>query len=183
VSRVTGQVVATARRRALRVGTVVALLAVLPALAAPPVQRTRVVTTTRLVTLFHGLEYDLVDALRAPPGERLNQLLAGDFEQRDANAPAVPTPREAWLAATSLRAPGAVRITDMAVHDRGELAIVSFSLQLEGPGQTMFVVDVWRQRAPSAYELVTRYASAVAPPPLAAPATSPATGKPPDGKG
>ena len=105
------------------------------------------------------------------------------FEQRDARSPAVPTPREAWLAATSLRAPGAVRITDMAVHDRGELAIVSFSLQLEGQGPSTFVVDVWRQRAPNAYELVTRYASAVAPPPAAAPATTPATGKPPDGKG
>lgn len=151
-----------------------------PAWAAQPVQRTRVVTTTRLVTWFHGLEYDLVDALRAAPSSRLDSLLASDFEQRDSRSPGVPVPRDAWLADNTVRAPGAVKITDMAVHDRGELAIVSFALQLEGPGQSLFVVDVWRQRAPNNYELVTRYVSDVA---RQAPAAPPGVAKPPDGKG
>jgi hypothetical protein len=172
--------------RAVRAGALAlacglsAVLAVPSTWAAQPVKRTRVVTTTRLVTLFHGLEYDLVDALRAAPSARLDELLASDFEQRDGSSPAVPLPREAWLTANSVRAPGAVQISDMAVHDRGELAIVSFSMQLEGPGQSLFVVDVWRQRAPGSYELVTRYASQLA---QQAPKAPPVAAKPPDGKG
>jgi hypothetical protein len=158
------------------------LVAVLsgPAAAATPVQRTRVVTTTRLVTLFHGLEYDLVDAVRAGQTERLDKLLASEFEQREGRSAGRPVPREAWLQGTSVRTPGAVRITDLAVHDRGELAIASFVMDLEGPGQSQFVVDVWRQRAPGVYELVTRYASELR---QAPPGAAPVGVKPPDGKG
>lgn len=124
----------------------------------PRVERTRLVTPTRLVTLIHGLEYDLVDALRASDRGALDRLLAAEFEQRNGVAPNQPVPRAEWLAGTAVKANGAVRIVDLAVHERGELLIASFRMALEGPRQLLFVVDVWR-RSGESFELLTRYSS------------------------
>jgi hypothetical protein len=165
--------------RAATLALIVALGASVAQAAAPAerVQRTRVVTTTRFVTLFQQLEYDLVDGLRASDKGVMDKLLAADFEERSALAPATPTPREDWLKGTALRTPGGVDITQMAVHDHGDLAVVSFRMALDGPHQSLFAVDVWRRKGgPSDYELLTRYLSAL-------PAQAPPAGvKPPDGK-
>jgi|JI8StandDraft_1071087.scaffolds.fasta_scaffold05076_5 pimeloyl-ACP methyl ester carboxylesterase len=148
-----------------------------PAAEAPtPVPRGRVVTMTRFVKVFSDLEYDLVDALRAGNKAALDKLITADFEQRNAASPGVPVPRDEWLKVSEMRTPGPAVITDMAVHDRGDLAIASFRLRLQD--QEQFVVDVWRRKAADSYELVTRYASSKPLP--AQPAVAPSA---PDGKG
>jgi hypothetical protein len=161
----------------------IAVLMALPvlAVAAEPllplrVERSRVVTPTRFITLLHGLSYDLIDALRAGDRATLDRLLAADFEQRSGAAPTQPVPRAEWLQGTALKANGAVRIVDMAVHDHGELAIASYRMALDGPRQLQFVVDVWRRKGDD-YELQTRYVSDL---PLPAPGAVPPPR--PDGK-
>jgi hypothetical protein len=78
----------------------------------------------------------------------LDRLLPEDFEQRNAASPGVPVPRAEWLQANELKAnelkaPGRALISELAVHDRGELAIASFRLTLAE--RELFVVDVWRR--------------------------------------
>jgi hypothetical protein len=148
------------------------------------VERSRVMTMTRGVKIFHGLEYDLVDALRAGQTDKLDQLLAEEFEQRSGAAPSTPMPREEWLTGSSAKAPGALLISDLVVHERGELSLASFKQVLRGPNLTPFVVDVWRRRADGSFELVTRYVSDLG----RAAAKPPAKGRvpaarAPDGKG
>ena len=170
------QAVRVSRRLAAGLCLMALLSAAQAATPAPVrVQRTRVVTPTRLVTLLHGLEYDLVDALRNADTPVVDRLLAEEFEQRLGSAPHQPLPRADWLLAPQHKSTGGLRITEMAVHDRGELAIASFRLETDAPASRQFVVDVWRRKADS-YELVTRYVSEL--PAAAAPAAAPR----PDGK-
>ncbi|WP_374568929.1 hypothetical protein [Ideonella sp.] len=139
-----------------------------PAGDQPP-PRQRVVTMTRFVKIFNDHEYDLIDAVRAGDKGNLDRLVAADFEQRNAASPAVPVPRDDWMAANELKAPGQALVTELAVHDRGELAIASFRLKLKD--RDLFIVDVWRRKGADAFELLTRYASPIAgtgnPPPVA----------------
>lgn len=128
------------------------------AVAPGRVARTRVVTPTRLVTLLHGLEYDLVDALRSGDKAVVDRLLAEDFEQREASRPLQPVPRADWLLSPQFKSAGGVQITEMAVHDRGELLIASFRQDSDAPATHQFIVDVWRRKGDS-FELLTRYAS------------------------
>jgi hypothetical protein len=162
-------------RRRLAAGLcLMAVLTAARAATAPVrVQRTRVVTPTRLVTLVHGLEYDLVDALRNADSAGVDRLLAEEFEQRLGSAPHQPVPRAEWLQAPPQKSTGGLRISEMAVHDRGELAIASFRLETDAPASRQFVVDIWRRKAES-YELLTRYASEL---PSAAPVAPRPDGK------
>ena len=114
---------------------------------------------TRFVKIFNDHEYDLIDAVRAGDKGNLDRLVAADFEQRNAASPAVPVPRDEWVQANELKAPGQALVTELAVHDRGELAIASFRLKLKE--RDLFIVDVWRRKGADAYELITRYASPI----------------------
>lgn len=158
------------RRRCAAGLCLMAVLSAAQAATAPPVRvpRTRVVTPTRLVTLMHGLEYDLVDAMRNADTPVVDRLLAEEFELRVGGAPLQPVPRTEWLQAPAQKSTGAIRITEMAVHDRGELAIASFRLETDAPASRQFVIDVWRRKADS-FELVTRYASELPVAPAVAP--------------
>lgn len=135
-----------------------------------PPPRQRVVTMTRFVKIFNDHEYDLIDAVRAGDKGNLDRLVAAEFEQRNAATPAVPVPRDDWLQANELKAPGQAFVTELAVHERGELAIASFRLKLKD--SDLFIVDVWRRKGADAFELVTRYASPI--PGTGAPAPKPA---------
>jgi hypothetical protein len=138
----------------------VAVSAAEPAGNQPPAPRQRVVTMTRFVKIFNDHEYDLIDAVRAGDKGNLDRLVSAEFEQRNAATPAVPVPRDDWLQANELKAPGQALVTELAVHERGELAIASFKLKLKD--SDLFIVDVWRRKGADAFELVTRYASPVA---------------------
>ncbi len=135
---------------------------------APP-PRQRVVTMTRFMKVFSEHEYNLIDAVRAGDRAMLDRLLPEDFEQRNAASPGSPVPRAEWLQANELKAPGQALISELAVHDRGELAIASFRLKLAE--RELFIVDVWRRKGADAYELLTRYAAPV-------PGRAPAPAKP-----
>lgn len=141
--------------------------------AGDPPPRQRVVTMTRFVKIFNDHEYDLIDAVRAGDKGNLDRLVAADFEQRNAASPAVPVPRDEWMQANELKAPGQALVTELAVHDRGELAIASFRMKLKE--RDLFIVDVWRRKGADAYELITRYASPI-------PGAAPAAPAAPNGK-
>ena len=141
-------------------GAVLLITTASAAETASPPPRQRVVTMTRFVKVFNDLEYDLMDALRGGNKEVVDRLLAAEFEQRNAARPGEPVPREEWLKASDLPISADTQVWELAVHERGDLAIASF--RLKGKEREAFIVDVWRRKAPNAYELVTRYAAPVA---------------------
>jgi len=141
-----------------------ALLAAVPACAAaaeaPFVKR--IGTMTRGAKVFGDAEEALVDALKSQDAATLDRMVAPDFEQRTQSAPGNPVPRDEWIR----KAPGEVAksagVRDIAVHDYGDVQVVSFTWTREPPQTSAFVVDVWR-RAPGggdAWQLSTRYLSA-----------------------
>ena len=132
-----------------------------PALA----QQAPAPTPTRGMVVFGHLEQDLAQAIASGHGADAGKLLASDFEQRDAAAPARPLPRAEWLAS---RPAGAhlPEISQMTVHDFGSLAVVSFisSVVARPPSASRddFIVDVWRNDG-GQWQLQVRYQSPVAP--------------------
>jgi hypothetical protein len=147
-----------------RLATAFALLLGLavPSMAADPAPSGHgIVTMTRGVKIFNDAETQLISALKARDTAAIDRLVGPDFEQRSQGAPGTPLPREEWLAQAPAEAARSTGLREMAVHDYGDLALVSFLWAREQPHAPAFVVDVWRR--PSAgepYQLVTRYLSA-----------------------
>jgi len=139
---------------------VVALLA-LPALAQPSPATGRIPTVTRLVKTFAELESDLAARAHADDPQRLDAMLDPAFEMRAGTTPGVPIPRDDWIRAARAAPREAPRIDQMAVHDFGTIAVVSFR---ETPGRNaarakpQFVVDCWK-RAGEEWKLAVRYVS------------------------
>ena len=130
--------------------------------AAPP--RT-VPTVTRTVQLFSTLEGDWLDAVHKRDAEALKKIVADEFELRSASAPGRPTARAEWqqqaFAAPALES----SIEQMAVHEYGELAVVSFMWKIAAPKNSavptqVFVVDTWKQME-GGWKAVARYAATV----------------------
>ena len=120
---------------------------------------------TRNVAIFTKLENALADAVQHHDAEAMSRIVSDDFEIRSAPVPGVPTARDAALQAWSqLPAPAPAAIGQMAVHDYGELMVVSFvSKQGAGgpsPAQSFFVVDTWK-RAGTDWKLAVRYAAPI----------------------
>jgi hypothetical protein len=140
--------------------TLVALLAA-PALAQPVQHSTGVPTVTRLVKLFTELERGLGENARAKDASALDAMLDSSFEMRIGSAPGTPIPRDEWIRETRAASREAPRTEQMAVHDFGDVAVVSF---LERPGDEAkrangrFIVDCWK-RDGDAWKLAVRYAS------------------------
>jgi ketosteroid isomerase-like protein len=119
---------------------------------------------TRNVAIFTKLENEWNDALRRHDAEALARIVSEDFEIRSAAAPGVPTARDealqAWAQLPALQS----SIGQMAVHEYGELMVVSFVWKLgeaEGrPAQSFFVVDTWK-RAGNDWKAAVRYASPI----------------------
>lgn len=137
-----------------------------PVLAQLPAQQPAA-TPTRGMVVFGNLERDLDRAVVAGHGAEAGKLLASDFEQRDAAAPAQPLPRAEWLASRRAGEPLPV-ISQMTVHDFGSLAIVSFISSVELPPPSMsrdnFLVDVWRNEG-GQWQLQVRYQAPASPQP------------------
>jgi hypothetical protein len=165
---------------------IAALAAALLAAAAPafaadaeaPIVK-RIGTMTRGTKVFGDAEEALVAALKAQDAAALERLVAPDFEQRSQGAPGAPVPREDWIK----RGPGDVAhstgLRDMAVHDYGDIQVVSFVWTREPASSSAFVVDVW-QRKPGggdAWQLSTRYLGGApgSPGKKASPASAPAS--------
>jgi len=122
----------------------------------------RIPTVTRLVHVFLELEGELNEALGKRDMQAVSKLLTDDFEMRVANMPGNPVPRAAWIR-QSFKAPEASSLLEqMAVHDFGAIAIVSylwsFTPAKSEVTREIFVVDTWRQDA-GHWKLAVRYAA------------------------
>jgi hypothetical protein len=145
------------RRSKAVVLAVAAACIALPAYAQPTPQSKRIPTVTRLVKIFSQLEGELYT--KAADSAALERMLDPAFEMRDGAAPGEPIPRDEWIR-RSRSAGWTPRIDQMAVHDFGDVAIVSFR-QVE-TGRTRherFIVDCWK-RTGDGWQLAVRYASA-----------------------
>jgi ketosteroid isomerase-like protein len=140
-----------------------AVFVVAPAPAQPAPAPGRIPTVTRLVKLFTGREMDLVAATRARDASALDAILDPSFEMRTGDTPGTPVPRDAWIRdARRAAARESPRIDQMAVHDFGDVAIVSFRAS-DGAGAThvpraRLVVDCWK-RDGETWKLAVRYVS------------------------
>lgn len=128
-----------------------------PVLAQSDAGLARTPTVTRLVTAFSDLESRLDTAARTHDAEALVRLLAPDFEVRSAVRPGVPVTRAQFVEQMAANASPAALIEQMAVHDLGVAAIVSFEMRYGADAAPLFVVDVWG-RAGNEWQLQVRYA-------------------------
>jgi len=128
-----------------------------PAVAQSDAGPARAPTVTRLVIAFGDLESRLDGALRAHDAGALDRLLAANFELRNAARPGAPVPRAEFIEQMQTRANSVARIEQMAVHDLGETALVSFAMRYGAGAPALFVVDVWG-RSDSDWRLRVRYA-------------------------
>jgi len=123
-------------------------------------------TPTRNVTIFSGLERDWLDALDKHNSDALNKIVAPNFELRTSAAPGVPTPREESLKQWMQLAPFQSSISQMAVHEYGDLMVVSFLWKISAEkgsalAQSVFVIDTWK-RVEGDWQVMVRYAAPVA---------------------
>jgi len=119
----------------------------------------RIPTVTRLVQQFTAFENLLIESVGKQDSAGLQKILADDFEMRAGAMPGTPTPRVEWIG-RSLKEPAALSgIEQMAVHDYGDIAVVSFLGRRDADGArgNLFVIDVW-SRSQGAWKLSTRYA-------------------------
>jgi len=143
----------------------IALLAAWIAASAQPQplpQPGNVPTVTRLVKVFSELERGLVEKVHAKDASALDALLDPSVEMRTGSAPGAPVPRDAWIR-DARKSAATPRIEQMAVHDFGEVAVVSFretfaASAAKRRSHDRFVVDCWR-RDGDAWKLVVRYLS------------------------
>ena len=126
----------------------------------------RVVTTTRLVTIFSDLEAEWLQGVRQKDSAALDRLLGEDFLELSPNVVG-PVPREDWQPRAFAQELRSFRIRQMAVRSLNEetaLAsfVVSESVQSGGALQerSSFVVDVWT-RTSGRWVCTGRYVSLV----------------------
>jgi len=139
-----------------------AALLALPAFAQPSANSTRVPTVTRLVKQFSELETRLATSIAARDQRAVAEILDGNFEARSSATPAVPVPRDEWIRAAIDAGGEPARIEQMAVHDFGTVAVVSFrqvdaAAKSSSSARARLIVDCW-VRAGERWLLAVRYA-------------------------
>jgi hypothetical protein len=113
---------------------------------------------TRSVSQYLDLERSLAEALQERRRDAALPMLAADFELRSAESLDALTASD-WLAAQMRPGAAAMRVRDLTVREFGEVAVVSFFLDVTARGKprsTLYVVDVWRQ---AEHKLAVRYVS------------------------
>lgn len=134
--------------------TVICLVA--PAVSAQAqTVRSQVPVVTRLVQIYSENERRLADAINRRDSGEIDRLVASDFELRSAADIGTPVPRADWLAQSLSKPPSELTIGQMAVHDYGDVRIVSFLMTRTG-APAIAVVDVWLQSG-AASVLKVRY--------------------------
>jgi len=128
-----------------------------PAVAQSEAGAPRTPTVTRWVMTFSDLENRLDTAARTGDAEGLEHLLAADFELRNAARPGVPVARAEFVEQLLSKPRPAAQIEQMAVHDFGAMAIVSFELRRGADSAPVFVVDAWGKTG-AEWQLRVRYA-------------------------
>ncbi len=127
---------------------------------APPQPGAPIGLVTRLVVVYSRFENELAGGDRT----KLEKLLAPDFEELAvAMAPNAPEPdirhipREAWIKA-AIEGAARASISQMAVHDHGDIRIASYVAFADG--KQSYIVDVWKG-AEAEPRLATRYRTAL----------------------
>ena len=123
--------------------------------------RTQIPVVTRLVQLYSDYEQRLAEAINRKDNGEIDRLVANDFELRSANDIGIPVPRADWIAQSLKEPPASVSIEQMAVHDYGNIQIVSFVMKRAMATRRelgIAVVDVWMQSGETSI-LKTRYAA------------------------
>jgi ketosteroid isomerase-like protein len=141
-------------------------LAIITAAQEPvkPPLSTRIVTATRQVTLFSGLERQLLEAVQKKDTAAIKALLTDDFSVRMPDAD--PLPVDDWLDSVMSKdfnlKSFAVRQVDAV--DLRDAAIVKFdrvqqsTFKGQNDGGEFYVVDIWR-KAGDSWKLSDRYVS------------------------
>ena len=118
-----------------------------------------IVTMTRGMRMFGDAETALIVAMKSRDTAALDKLVGPTFEQRSQDAPGAPLARDEWVAQAGAAAAKSTGLQQMAVHDYGDLSVVSFLWTRQAPQASAFVVDVWQRGELGQYVLMTRYFS------------------------
>jgi hypothetical protein len=141
-----------------------------------------VITATRQVTLFTGLEKHMLEAVQKKDKAGVEALLADEFEIAMPNAD--PLAGEDWLDSVMEKefVLKSFVIRQVSVVDLGDAAVVKFdriqsaALKDKDHSGEYFVVDLWKKSGDS-WKLANRYVSRVGPVTPAAKAPPRPTGK------
>jgi len=147
-----------------------------------PKANPRIGTATRQVTLFSGLELQMLQAIQKKDSAGLTAMLSDDLSITTANSE--PIAAEDWVESVTAKDFNlkTFAIRQMSVVDLGTTAIVSFGRLQQAAYQgrdesgDFFVVDVWKMNGDS-WKLANRYVARVGPIPPAAKAPPRPTGK------
>jgi ketosteroid isomerase-like protein len=149
----------------MNVRSVLAVLAfaAVPALAQPA--PSHIPTVTRLVKVFSQLEAQLVTNAHGKDASALDAMLDPSFEMRVGDAPGTPVPRAEWMRMARVAPNVQPQIGEMAVHDFGDVALVSFRQAVAAdrggkPTSAHFIVDCWKREG-DGWKLAVRYRSEV----------------------
>jgi hypothetical protein len=152
------------RLRSILVATSVAVALSGHAAAQPSPQAGRIPTVTRLVKVFSELEAALQAQARSADPAALDPSLDPSFEMRDGTAPGTPVPRGEWIRQARASVAQGRSIDQMAVHDLGAYALVSFreveTGVVAGSRHERFIVDCWKRDGDS-WKLAVRYQGGV----------------------
>ncbi len=126
----------------------------------------RIITATKQVTLFMGLERQMLQAVQKKDKTSLQALLGDDFTIEMPNAD--PLDGEDWLDSVTAKDFNlkSFVIRQMSVADLGESAIVKYeriqesTYQGKPDGGEFFVVDLWKKNG-DAWKLANRYVAKV----------------------
>lgn len=129
---------------------------------AAPSGRGAVVTPTRNILIFTKLENEWFDAVQRHDTQAIKRYVTDDFEIRAGQVPGVPTALAAALDQWAREPAMHASIGQMAVHEYGDVMLVSFKWTLaEGDtARSYFVVDAWK-RVGTDWKAAVRYAAPV----------------------
>ena len=150
------------KRFLIALGMLAAFGGALAAEQATPSGRGAVVTPTRNVLIFTKLENEWFDAIQRHDAQAMRRYVADDFEIRASQFPGVPTALTDALDQWSREPAMHASIAQMAVHEYGDLMLVSFKWTLADghAARAYFVVDAWK-RVGTEWKAAVRYAAPV----------------------
>jgi ketosteroid isomerase-like protein len=150
------------KRFLIALGMLAACGGALAAEQAAPTGRGAVVTPTRNVLTFTKLENEWFDAIQRHDAQAIRRYVTDDFEIRSSKVPGVPTALADVLDQWSREPAMNASIAQMAVHEYGDLMLVSFKWTLAdgAAARSYFVVDAWK-RVGTEWKAAVRYAAPV----------------------
>lgn len=127
----------------------------------------RVITQTRLMSIFSDLENQWLEAVQKKDEPTLNRLLADEFEVWMPAPAGDPIPREDWQKAAFARGLSSFEVRDLAVKGvTDDVSVAKFYLRTtvkrgsQRHSQAYFVVDLWLKTGGD-WKCTDRYMSSV----------------------